>query len=165
MPIQQPKKLINQISTEVKNLSVSEIQPLQRLVKWENGVPVATSERVPIKKEDIAVILGQALVAPFNRGSVHERVEEDSMTNIEVMAHSLARLAAFGDSRAIEIILDRLLGKPKQQTENVNMKMTYQDFLDSINKTENENASRQGNIKDVTPVEPYSDGDPSEAFS
>lgn len=160
-PKNQAKNTLRNMDAEAKQVSVIiEAQPLQRLVKWENGVPVATSERVPLKKEDISVILGQALVAPFDKDPAYERAEDGNLTNLEVMAHSLARAAAFGDIKAVEVILDRILGKPKQQTENINMRMSYQDFLDSINKNENERE-----CKDVTPINPCAEGDTPEAFN
>ena len=56
------------------------------------------------------------------------------LSYVEAATIQLARQAANGDQKAIEMLLDRNIGKPKQTNENKNMNMTYQDFLDAISK-------------------------------
>ena len=51
------------------------------------------------------------------------------MTNAEVMIVKLARSAAGGDQEATSMLLDRVLGRPKQSVESKNLSMTYADVL------------------------------------
>jgi len=62
----------------------------------------------------------------------HELEQErefEGMTNAEVMIVKLARSAAGGDPVATSMMLDRVLGKPKQSVESKSMTMTYADVL------------------------------------
>ena len=47
----------------------------------------------------------------------------------ELMVRQLVLKAAAGDSKSVQEVLDRLLGKPMQQTESVVKSYTYHDFL------------------------------------
>lgn len=67
----------------------------------------------------------------------------DGLTNFEVAAIRLNQIAASGNLKAIEIVLDRTLGKPKQQIESVTARMTYAEYLDML---ANEEAKTQTDI-------------------
>jgi hypothetical protein len=55
--------------------------------------------------------------------------EAQGITYKELILRQLAIRGASGDMRAINQILDRLLGKPVQTNENINTNVTYYDFL------------------------------------
>ena len=60
------------------------------------------------------------------------------MSNIEVMWIRLAEKAANGDTGAMNMMFDRILGKPKQSVETASVSMTYQDFLEQLKRSENQ---------------------------
>ncbi len=62
--------------------------------------------------------------------------EFEGMTNIEVGMIHLAEAAARGDTRALDMLQDRIVGKPKISTENKNINLTYEDLLDQIARNE-----------------------------
>jgi hypothetical protein len=57
--------------------------------------------------------------------------EFEGMSNVEVILIKAARQAArgAGDLSAANMLLDRVLGKPKQVSENTNLHMSYEDVL------------------------------------
>ncbi len=63
-------------------------------------------------------------------------VEFEGMTNAEVAMIRLADSAARGDQKAIDMLQDRIVGKPMVSTENKNINMSYEDLLDVIAKKE-----------------------------
>lgn len=83
--------------------------------------PVPPSEALP--KEQYEVAFNQYLA---------ECAEFEGMTNAEVMYVRLARKAAEGDKEATTVLLDRVLGKPKQSVESKSMKLTYEDYLQEL---------------------------------
>lgn len=96
---------------------------------WDaNGVPVPSSAPLLSKQnvEDLAVA---ALSLPYVGDPLGLYPEFDGMTNAEVMLVKLARQAADGSMDATEILLDRVLGRPKQSVESKTFRMTYEDLL------------------------------------
>lgn len=53
-------------------------------------------------------------------------------TKLEVIMHRVSDRAAHGDMEAVNFIYDRILGKPKQQTENINVAVNYQQFIKEL---------------------------------
>lgn len=72
------------------------------------------------------------------------------MTYGEVALYRQLDLAARGSRDALEMLLDRMIGKAANTNLNVNTTVTYQDFLDNL-------AQKEAPI-DVT-AEPQSDAD------
>ncbi len=62
--------------------------------------------------------------------------EFEGMNNAEVAMIRLAEAAAHGDHKAIDMLQDRIVGKPMVSTENKNINLTYEDLLDSIAQKE-----------------------------
>lgn len=58
------------------------------------------------------------------------------MSNAEVMWVKIAEKAAAGDLSAAGLILDRVLGKPKQSVESTSMTLSYPEYLELIAKQE-----------------------------
>ena len=58
------------------------------------------------------------------------------MTKLEVAQHKQMDAAARGDSDALVRIEDRLMGKPKQQVESVQISATLEDFLNKVAEQE-----------------------------
>jgi hypothetical protein len=55
--------------------------------------------------------------------------EPDSMTAFERAALTLASSAAAGDREAINTLLDRIIGRPKQTSESVSVSFSIDDIL------------------------------------
>ena len=51
---------------------------------------------------------------------------------MEVLVRSLVDQAALGDGEARKELLDRLMGRPKQQVETLSVKATLEDYLKAI---------------------------------
>ncbi len=64
--------------------------------------------------------------------------EFEGMTNGEVAMVRLAAAAASGDFRALDMLQDRVVGKPMISSENKNINLTYEDFLNAIAEKEDE---------------------------
>jgi hypothetical protein len=60
------------------------------------------------------------------------------VTYREIMIRGLISKACGGDGKATQEVLDRLLGKPVQKNENLNLEASYTEFLDSIADKEEE---------------------------
>ncbi len=74
---------------------------------------------LPYKRTDFEIEMGQGK-------------EFEGLTNAEVAMIRLAKDAGHGNYKAIEMLLDRIVGKPMVSTENKNITLTYEDFLDAI---------------------------------
>jgi len=60
-------------------------------------------------------------------------LDESRLSHIELASLKLARNAADGDLASTKEILDRVLGKPKQFTENTNLTLSLDDILNQVN--------------------------------
>jgi hypothetical protein len=117
----------------------------KRMIVWgPDGVPRPSS--VPtISRQGIEDLAAVALSLPYKIPEVplnlpdkehqeavarrEDEMEFEGMTNAEVMIVKLARSAAGGDAEATSMLLDRVLGRPKQSVESKSMTMTYADVL------------------------------------
>ena len=102
-----------------------------------SGIALVDGEAVPVGRSQItpAQILEQfkSVVAMPYSGKEADKI---GMTLIEAALYSAAKKAADGDTDAMEKILNRLMGKPLQQVQNLNMTTTLKEFLDAIARTE-----------------------------
>jgi len=114
-------------------------------ITWdENGMPVL--EDVPPRTEDGMKKITHTLLSSPYQGHIDEETGEvlffeglAGMTHAEALQRILIGKAINGSIKSTEILFDRAYGKPKQQTENVNLNMSYEDFLDRLAaKTNNE---------------------------
>jgi hypothetical protein len=108
----------------------------------------------PKNVEDLA---STALSLPYKTDPFSVSDEEFvGMTNAEVMLVRMARLAAGGDLSAANVLLDRVLGKPKQSIESKNVNVSYADVL----KEKAERAAKEGVVNcEVVPPEADDDMD------
>lgn len=111
-------------------------------ITWANGVPVPTIQKQNLSKDQINALLFTAASLPYI--GVYDTQQETfvaedrfrGLTCAEVVAIRLAEAAAQGSLKAIEMLLDRTVGKPKQQIEAVSMKMSYTEFLEHLAREE-----------------------------
>lgn len=109
------------------------------MITWVNGVPEPTYSKI-INPQSVKKLAQVAASLPYE-GEWDEELEMyvleprfKGMTNIEVMWVRLAEKAANGDMGAMNMMFDRLLGRPKQSVETASVSMTYQEFLKELNK-------------------------------
>ena len=77
----------------------------------------------------------------------------EGMTNGEVMMLQMSRSAARGDHKAADMLLDRILGKPKMVSESKNLNLNYQDYLEELarkDESESEKSMVEANASEVT---------------
>lgn len=112
--------------------------PYGKLIAWENNVPVPVYVP-PVTKGGISQMMHTALSMPY-MGQYDQDTGEYvdieprfvGLTNLEVMTIRAAEKGARGSLKAMDMLLDRTLGKPKQEIESKVMTLTYQDVLDTL---------------------------------
>lgn len=109
-------------------------------IQWVNGMPEPVVKH--ITPSSVKQLASTALSMPY-QGEYNAELDIfvveprfSGMTNAEVMWIKIAEKAATGDLSAVNIILDRVLGKPKQSVESMSMSMTYPEFLEHLAKQE-----------------------------
>jgi len=113
-------------------------------VHWHDGVPVPVQQAV-INKQVLADQLVTMLSLPYKGKAIANDLGQtefipdptyEGLTNAQVMLAKLVEGASAGSLEHTRELLDRLLGKPKQHVESVNMQLTYEDYLDQLAKQE-----------------------------
>jgi hypothetical protein len=110
--------------------------PSSSAIRWENGVPIPVRMET-INKNYIPTLL-EILVSEEYEGHLDETGERfiDSRyagnSYLEAILRQMVEGAAAGNAKSAEMVLDRLMGKPKQAIESVNMNMSYEQFLDRL---------------------------------
>ncbi len=107
-------------------------------IQWINGVPEPAYKNItPTSIKQLAnVALSMPYEGEFNAELGINVIEPrfQGMSNAEVMWVKLAEQAANGNLDAAKIILDRVLGKPKQSVESTSLSMTYEQYLEHLSK-------------------------------
>lgn len=129
-------------------LQISRVQ--KRIVVFgKDGLPVPASAPMLSEAQLGAMPLTAASLPYETKPREHLTIKEkeeylksekqyEGLSNGEVMVIKMAKEAADGNTRTTEIVLDRVLGKPKQTSEIKTMHFTYEDFLKEKAKKENE---------------------------
>ncbi len=93
-----------------------------------------------INKEAVSQLPITVLSLPYKRSDFDKEmgidIEFEGLCNAEVAMIRLADAAAHGDQKALDMLQDRIVGKPMVSTENKNITMTYEDLLSIIAKKE-----------------------------
>ena len=124
------------------------VKSFARILTWENGIPSVGNTPI-LQESSLRQLVPAVLSLPYlgriitvtdpELGPVDQReIEPEFMglSNGEVMLIKLAQRAAEGDSDVAFRLLERILGKAKQQNENLNVDLTYTDFLDALPETQ-----------------------------
>jgi len=122
-------------------MAKNEIRNFSSFVVWEGGVP-HVEYRQMVNKDVLNDLPMAALSMPYKRTEQEIFLDVDpefeGMSNAEVMNIRLARRAASGEMDATKTILDRILGRPKQQIESRTISETYTQYLERIAAEEEE---------------------------
>lgn len=125
------------------------------LVRWVDDVPHPTVGK-SLAKQQLAAVQLAMLSAPYlgtyNPDTGLHEIEPgfENTTNFTAAALKLAMKAASGDVQAYNAALDRVIGKPKQAVESVNMSMSYTEWLDANVDALKEYEDTYSNTIDVT---------------
>lgn len=92
------------------------------------GGEIIPTGKKPISASEIMDGLQTALSREY-RGKDQNKI---GLTKAEAMLDSLADKAADGDLDAISKTLDRVLGKPIQQVQSLNVNTSLTEFLDQL---------------------------------
>ncbi len=121
------------------NSDVVEVKHYSKKIVWVNGVPRPANREI-ISRESIGDLPQVTLSLPYVRppADIIDGIDEefDGMTNAEVMMIRLTRQAVSGSQDAVKILLDRVLGKPKQFIDTKSLSMNYQDYLEELARRE-----------------------------
>ncbi len=107
------------------------------LYSWQEGLPIPINSR-PMAKEQLSALFPAALSLPYQGEWNHETqsyfIEPRfrGLTDGEVLIERLKEKALGGDLKAMDMIFDRIMGKPKQAVETVSMNMSYSEYLDHL---------------------------------
>ncbi len=117
------------------------VRNFQSFIVWINGEPEIEYRQL-ITTNVLAELPLAALSLPYKRTEeeifLGEDPEFEHMSNAEVMNIRLARRAAAGSMDATKTILDRVLGRPKQQIESRTISETYTQYLERLAAEEEE---------------------------
>jgi hypothetical protein len=137
----EPKEVMIKEEPEYYPPAASTKAYIEPYMTIENGVPVKKT-RIALKKEDVQEMKYHAAQQmyvgdwdPINQDyNVDERYV--GMTKLEVAQHKQIDAAARGDLQALNQVEDRILGRPKQQVESVQISATLEDFLSRVAEQE-----------------------------
>ena len=114
------------------------VESSKHYVKWKDGVPYPVGTYL-LSKQNIEDLHLVALSSPYEPDDTlpedqywDEKLRYEGMTKGEVMILKLTEKASQGNMHAMSMVLDRILGKPKQSVESKTMTMTYKDYLDHL---------------------------------
>jgi len=102
----------------------------QAVIVWENNVPRCVDRDV-FPATEIKSVTEAILAEPFY-DPLGIWPEYEGMSKGEVVLRQLIHAATRGDRDATKELLDRLVGRPKQQIESKRLTMSYQDYLDGL---------------------------------
>ncbi len=104
----------------------------QAVIRWEGNIPVTESRDVfPVA--ELKNVTEAILAEPFE-DPLGIWPEYIGLSKGEVVLRQLIGRATCGDKDATKELLDRLVGRPKQQIESKKLSMTYQEYLDGIDR-------------------------------
>lgn len=115
------------------------------LFSWQDPNSPTAKNGAKFSKSQMQGMFEAVMALPYKgvwEPQLQEYIIEDDyigLTNGEVVAMKLTELAVRGDMKAINQILDRMLGKPKQQTESVKMTMGLTEYLEAMAQEEAQN--------------------------
>lgn len=141
-----------------------------RLIRWENGVPYPVYAP-PMQKDQLSSLINAAIAVEYE-GELDEETGErhldpryEGCTMGEVMALKLAEKAASGNLNAVNMVFDRILGKPKQSVESTTMTVSYTDYLAQLAQEESAEQGIYSGLAnpDIIDVDPSDIGDPHNA--
>ena len=113
-------------------------------VMGANELPVVIQEPVRFRNELQMMVRMQMTQGLPTEEEFEEVMKSGSMIQIAITKNMM--MAAKGDIKAFQYIMDRVLGKPVNQTNNVNLTVTYEQALEQLNPDEKIEPDKKFNI-------------------
>jgi len=102
------------------------------VIVWKDNIPTVESHEI-FPSGQLMAVTETILAEPYN-DPLELFPQYKGMSNGEVVLRQLIGRATLGCKDATKELLDRLVGKPKQQIETKKLSMTYADYLDAIDR-------------------------------
>ncbi len=98
------------------------------------NTPVILEDPVRFRKDIQTMVMAQMLNGLPDEGQIKEIQDKGSMIEIATVVQLVK--AANGDLDSFKYMMDRVLGKPVNQTNTVSMTVSYEQMLDDLNPDE-----------------------------
>ncbi len=102
------------------------------VIVWKDNIPSVESREI-FPTGQLTAVTETILAEPFE-DSLGLWPQYNGLSKGEVVIRQLIDKACLGGKDATKELLDRLVGKPKQQIESKKLTMSYQDYLDAIDR-------------------------------
>lgn len=107
-------------------LNVSDLRPRTQIVTKSDGSLVPLTAR--LTPTEIVGMLNDALLSPYTGKDPNKK----KLTKGAAAFQALAEAAQDGDQGAFSFLLDRLIGKPVQQVNSLNVTASLSEFLSGL---------------------------------
>lgn len=105
------------------------------------GLPVIVEDPVRFRQDIQDLVMCTMTKKLFTEQQFEEL--QDHGTMIEVATAKQMMMACAGNLKSYQYFIDRVLGRPLNQTKQINMTMTYEQFVDSLDPNEEIRASEE----------------------
>jgi len=102
------------------------------VIVWKDNIPTVTDQEI-FPTGQLTAVTEKILAEPYE-DPLGIFPEFKGMSKGEVVLRQLISRATLGDKDATKELLDRMVGRPKQQIESKRLTMSYQDYLDGIDR-------------------------------
>lgn len=125
-----------QYAHPIKYEHTSPTTPLSKplTVMGLNNTPVIVEDPVRFRKDIQTMVMAQMLKGLPNEEQVQNIKDSGSMIEIATVMQLV--LAANGNLDSFKYMMDRVLGKPVNQTNTVSMSVSYEQMLDDLDPNE-----------------------------
>ena len=141
-------KVINPAPITTNAITIKKKKSLPMTVLGVGGEPVIVEDPVRFRKDIQAMVMAQMSCGYMSDEKFDHIIENGSM--IEIATINQMRKAARGDLHAYTYMMDRVLGKPVNQTNSVSLNVSYEDLIGQLDPNEE---IVPDDIIDVTVVE------------
>ncbi len=127
-------KLSSNSQIPIQYLKTSNLENTSQSIKLNQKLDsISMSLSQPLTKKMVNDMIMDVANLPYYPSDKDERTERFiEMSVIQIAIIKLVERAAQGDVKAISEMFNRILGRPKQESQNIEVSLTYQDYLDKL---------------------------------
>lgn len=104
------------------------------LMVMHAGVPVVIEDPARFRSDVQSMLMMTMTMKQLSETDEEHLYRHGTM--VEIATYRCMKDAIFGDGKAYQYMMDRLLGKPINQTNSVNVNVTYDQYLNKLNGDE-----------------------------
>jgi hypothetical protein len=136
------KKPAKIVAEQIKTLETeTKVDRNDMLLDWSSGYPIPTPNPSMTKElfSEIKNRVAGQMYAPYTCPITKVDTFDPTLAGLTVMEAMfvlLTRMGLSGDKSAIQEVMDRIEGKPKQSVESVSVSMSYTDHLKMLQDQE-----------------------------